>query len=69
MKKMDNKKAPEGREVNGIHTTSIRVAERLINRIKQRADDTGASVNSTICHLLDLGLSIQDRDITIHRPK
>lgn len=45
---------------NEIHTTSIRVSGRLIDQIKKCADETGASVNSTICVLLDLGLKARE---------
>ena len=60
-----------GREVramdNRIYTTSIRISETLAEKIKAYADETGATVNSAICILLDLGLKVSESDITIHR--
>ena len=62
---MREEKAPDKGQDCGIYTTTIRVSNQLINRIRNRADGSGASVNSTICHLLDLGLMVQQGNITI----
>ena len=61
------KKALREVDTESIHTTTIRVSERLIERLRQKASETGASINSTICQMLDLGLSVTENTITIHR--
>lgn len=53
--------------MNQIHTTSIRISEALAERIKAHADKTGASINSAICMLLDLGLKVTESTVTLHQ--
>ena len=56
-------------EINesGTFTTSVRMADRLADRIKKSCDRTGASMNSEMCNLMDLGLLVKEcKAITIH---
>ena len=48
-----------------ICTTTIRTSESLMDKIKAHADETGASVNSVMCMLIDLGLKVVGSDITL----
>lgn len=54
-------------KAGAICATTIRTSEALMERIKAHADETGASVNSVMCMLIDLGLKVVGSDITLHR--
>ena len=59
-----------GNEVieSGTYTTSVRMADCLAERIKRSCDKTGASMNSEMCNLMDLGLLVKEgKAITIHQ--
>ncbi len=52
-----------------MYTSQIRLSEELADRVKARADKTGASVNSVMCMLIDLGLKVTESNITLHQAK
>lgn len=58
---MDKKNPLKGQTIEtGTYATTIRISDDLANRIKERSYKTGASINSTMCHLLDLGLKVDE---------
>ena len=47
-------------------TTQIRIPENLYTRVKALSGETGGNLNSTMLHLMHLGLRIFNDGVTIH---